>query len=93
MPNQPRGFDFSIVNIKKIIIIGTCYLVYELPGHLIPFTGCCACINCDLCRLTSIKKTMQQLLLVLTFNKEQGMFCRISLSQIASINNIVSLNK
>lgn len=36
---------------------------------------------------------MQQLLLVLTFNKEQGMFCWISLSQIASLENTVSLNK
>lgn len=56
MPNQPQGFAFSTVNKKNIETVGTCYLVYKLPGHLIPFTGCCACINCDLCRLTSIKK-------------------------------------
>lgn len=35
---------------------------------------------------------MQQLLLVLTFNKDQGMFRWISLSQIASLENFVSLN-
>lgn len=53
VPNQPQSFVFSAVN---KIIIGTWYLVYKLPSHLIPLTDCCACINCDLCRLPSIKK-------------------------------------
>lgn len=53
VPNQPQSFVFSVVN---KIIIGTCYLVYKLPSHLIPLTDCCACINCDLCRLPSIQK-------------------------------------
>lgn len=50
---QPQSFVFSVVNKT---IIGTCYLVYKLPSHLIPLTDCCACINCDLCRLPSIYK-------------------------------------
>lgn len=69
MPNQPQGFVFSVVNKN---VIGICYLAYTLPSHLIPPTGCCACINCDLCRLTIVKKkAMQQLLLVLTFIKDE----------------------